>query len=226
MLTKEQNEFVDFILDQALHANAMTWATLRYSLASVDYLFKPVLTTLNIKENPMSLENIPMSFEFHKEDILDKSVPEIITSSEILDNNFINMVTFSFLVPVNGIPKVSYSHVMFSRDLGVISCFFTTKDGCNHVKNTIDTINVKGDLIRALEAYVKMEKPVKELEGCNSGFISISVEEEFRIYEANSDSEYVTIKDLDSMIKREEEYISKSLKEEILEEDSEGDVWI
>tara|TARA_B100002019_G_C21191569_1_gene559105 strand:- start:426 stop:1100 length:675 start_codon:yes stop_codon:yes gene_type:complete len=224
MLTKEQNEFVDFILDQALHANAMTWATLRYSLASVDYLFKPVLTTINIKENKNS-EDIPMSFEFHKEDILDKSVPEIITSSEILDSNFINMVTFSFLVPVNGVPKVSYSHVMFSRDLGVISCFFTTKDGCNHLKNTIDTINVRGDLIHALEAYVKMEQPVKELEACNSGFICISKEEEFRIYESNSDSQYVTITDLDSMIKNEEEYVS-SLNEDLFEEDSEGDVWI
>ena len=70
-----------------------------------------------------------------------------------------------------------------------------------------------------------MEQPVKELEACNSGFICISKEEEFRIYESNSDSQYVTITDLDSMIKNEEEYVS-SLNEDLFEEDSEGDVWI
>lgn len=227
----DRDQFIENVIGHAIQANKLTWTTLRYSVAHVDFLFKPILTKMNLEQSSEGLE-----FTFDKEDVLEESVPKVMTSKEVLDENLLNMISFSFLVPIGGVPTVSFAHILFGKQVGIVSCFFTTREGCKYLNKTISEIDVSGNIAEAINTYVDMEKAVDCLEKCDKGFMNITSDSEFRIYDHNNEEGFVTLAELDRMIKSGEEFDktdsdkedSEDLIEEVeeTEEDSEGDVWI
>ena len=58
----DRDQFIENVIGHAIQANKLTWTTLRYSVANVDFLFKPILTKMNLEQSTEGLE-----FTFDKE---------------------------------------------------------------------------------------------------------------------------------------------------------------
>lgn len=199
------------VLDFVMGLINISWVTLRYYAAETESFQKPVLMGVKNKDDDLELKKLPV-------DTID--VEKLIFNDDVLDEYILCILSFSFLVPVNGVPTIGFCHLAYSKEIGIISCYFTTKKGCQYVKQIVDIMNkpIK-DKKATFDIYSKNEEPVEDIKDTDTGFIVITVNQDFRIYK--DDDNFITLDEIDERLREE-----SSIQDEESEEESEVPEWI
>ena len=202
---------VEIVHQDMLHKILLSWAAIRYRLSDIDFAFEPVITSVSVEFDLETGINLASKRERDYGNFID-----VFMDKDIWEDNLFVMATFPSLTVIKGIPQMCFTHLVVGQN-GVICCYFISKDGCEHLHSVISQIsnsflNLEStedeeDAIgRALNIYIKEEKPVEHQEDCDKGYISVKKDQEFRIYMSAESHSFITLEDLDKKIRKHNNY--------------------
>lgn len=175
------------------------WATMRYSLADVDFSYKPVLTQMKY-DNCGTVDVVKIESE-------DDVLTTLRNSTKHLDESICMMISFPMIMAQDQIgnnEKLVSCLIVYSK-IGILDIFMSSNEGCNFLKYAIDKIrdmDLVEDIEGALSFYSTIEVPVKCPSDIDHGYFVVEDSSGFFIQD-NSSKKVARIDDINSILKGE-----------------------
>ena len=155
------------------------WTTARYSLAEVDFVYKPLITQMLYDENgDIDIQNI--EGEFNVMDCIKKC-------RDLVDESVCLMLYFPMTMAVEEVGK-NESRVtacLILSKIGVLDVFMCSKKGCDFVRFVIDGLvnNVNVDFEDIIASYASVEEPLSDPLNLDSGYFILENKDNFFIHD-------------------------------------------
>lgn len=176
------------------------WATMRYSLADVDFSYKPVLTQLKY-DNHGKVDVVKIESEH------DDVLTTLRNSTKYLDDSICMMISFPMIMAQDEIgnnEKLVSCLIVYSK-IGILDIFMSSNEGCNFLKYAIDKIkdmDMVEDIESALSFYSTIEVPVTCPSDMDHGYFVVEDSSGFFIQD-NSSKKVAKVDDINSILKGE-----------------------
>lgn len=175
------------------------WATMRYSLADINFSYKPVLTQMKYDDRGI--------VEIVKIESADDVLTTLKNSTKHLDDSICMMISFPMIMAQDEIgnnEKLVSCLIVYSK-IGILDIFMSSNEGCNFLKYAIDKIrdmDLAEDIEGALSFYSTIEVPVKCPSDMDHGYFVVEDSSGFFIQD-NSNKKVARIDDINSILKGE-----------------------
>ena len=167
----------DRLLHRLSEINLGNWTTFRYAVSKSKMTsFEPIGTSVSLGEpldgSERDVMNIPLYI--NKETLESSDIVEVFLDPKTWENNIMFTIYFPLLCSVDGVPTLSVVSLTCTPT-GIMSVYVASLEACDRLQDMINIMSDNDiDLVpKAIENYVRVEKPVKTINDIDKGFFSI-----------------------------------------------------